>query len=558
VTNRDFEHRIDSLFAAWDKPDSPGAAVLVMKDGETIFKKGYGFANLEHNVPIEPTTVFHVASVSKQFTAMAIAILAHEGKLSLDDRVQKHVPELPEFEHPITVRHLVHHVSGLRDQWELLTLAGWRMDDVITTEHLIKIITHQKNLNFEPGSKYLYSNSGYTLMALIVERVSGKPFPEYLREAILEPLAMRNSHVHDDHQLIVKNRAYSYSPKERGGFKKSILSYANFGATSLFTTVEDLAKWMMNYTTAKVGGPEVISQMHERYTLTNGKTIDYAFGLMYKEYKGLQLIYHTGSDAGFRAYFGRFPEQGLGIIILSNVSSFPREPMAMKIADIFLEDENTKQEGAKPAEFTRIAYTACPGTYLVKSLGKLLEVHFADGRLSIQLEGWPEPLELVKTDATETRKCLEEDEFFESDSFTTKHKEAQVTFISEEGKVNQLMPSPYQLMLNTYGEDMGAEKIEVKSLLEQELTEYVGAYYSHELGTTYYLNIIDGQLVAQHRRHNDIVLIATGKDRFLAKTGPLSRLDFVRNEQNAISGLNNTGSRGFNLKFEKQASLLFA
>lgn len=549
MKNKDVEHRIDSLFATWDKPNSPGAAVLVIKDGEIVHSKGYGYANLEHDIPIEPNTIFHVASVSKQFTAMAIAILAHEGKLSLDDKVQKYVPELPEFEHPITVGHLVHHVSGLRDQWELVTMAGWRMDDVITTEHLMKMITHQKGLNFEPGSDFLYSNSGYTLMAIIVERVSGKPFPEYIRETILEPLGMSNSHIHDNHELIVKNRAYSYSPKQGGGFKKSVLSYANFGATSLFTTAPDLAKWMMNYTTAKVGGPEVISQVHEKYTLTNGKTIDYAFGIIHKEYEGLRLIYHTGSDAGFRAYFGRFPDHNLGIIILSNVSSFPREPMAMKIADIFLEDEIAKHEDAKPA---KIKYASCQGAYLIKSLGKLLEVNLVDGELSIHLEGWDKPLPLVNTDATCSRQGLKQDEFFETDKFTVKSENVHVSFISEEGKANQLMTSPFNVVLNTYGEDMGGEKVELRELSEEELGQYTGAYYSDELGTTYCLNIVNGRLVAQHRRHKDMILIATGEDQFHAKTGPLAKLNFVRNEQNQISGFKNTGYRAFNVPFERQ------
>ncbi len=563
MESRDLERRVDSLFAEWDKPDSPGASVLIVKDGETLLKKGYGCANLEYGIPITPATVFHVASVSKQFTAMAVAMLAHEGKLSLDDRVQKYVPELPEFEQPITIRHLIHHVSGLRDQWELLTLAGWRMDDVITVDHLMKIITRQKKLNFEPGSKYLYSNSGYTLLAMIVERVSGKQFPEYVQDTILEPLGMRDSHIHYDHQRIVKNRAYSYSPKAGGGFRKSVLSYANFGATSLFTTTEDLAKWMMNYSTAKVGGPEVISQMHETYTLTGGENTDYAFGLMQTKYKDLQVIYHGGSDAGFRSYFGYFPERGLGIIILSNASTFAGGRVAMKIADIFLDDESAKEDAglkdAEPAEVTKIRYDACPGTYLAKSLGKLLEIGLTGGRLTIQLEGWAEPLLLVKEapskevlakealvkEAAEVSEGLAEGEFLPGDMFTAKEKAAQVTFMSREGKVGFLT-----LILD--GRSLGARKIDIEVLSEQELLEYAGTYYSDELDTAYHLNIVDGELVAQHRRHNDMTLIATGKDRFLAKTGTLSALDFARNEQNEVTGFGHMGSRVINIEFKKQ------
>lgn len=548
MDSRDLERRVDSLFAEWDKPDSPGASVLIVKDGEILFKKGYGYANLEYGIPIQPATIFHVASVSKQFTAMAIAMLAHEGKLDLDDRVQKYVTELTEFEHPITVRHLVHHVSGLRDQWELLTLAGWRMDDVITVDDLMKIITRQKKLNFEPGSKYLYSNSGYTLLAMIVERVSGKSFPEYVQEKILEPLGMRDSHIHYDHRHIVKNRAYSYSPKEGGGFRKSVLSYANYGATSLFTTAEDLAKWMVNYSTAEVGGPEVISQMHETYILTSGEDTNYAFGLMQTKYKDLQLIYHGGSDAGFRSYFGYFPEGGLGMILLSNAGTFAGGRMAMKIADIFLGDESAKEdaglEDAEPAEVTKIRYDACPGTYLAKSLGKLVEIGSSGGRLTIQLEGWAEPLLLVK-EAVEASERLDEDEFLQSDRFTAKEKDAQVTFMSREGKV-------VFLTLNLDGRSLGARKIDIEVLTEQELLEYTGTYYSDELDTAYHLRIVDGELVAQHRRHKDIVLVATGQDRFLPKSGPLSTVDFARNEQNEVTGFSHTGGRVVNLEFRKQ------
>lgn len=229
--------KVDQLFATWDKPESPGAAIAVIKDGVVVYKRGYGSANLEYNVPITPQTVFHVASVSKQFTAFAIALLAHQGKLSLDDDIRKHLPEVPDFGKKITIRHLIHHTSGLRDQWTLLGMAGWRLDDVITKEHILKMVRHQKELNFDPGAENLYSNTGYTLLAVIVERVSGQSFRDYTDANIFKPLGMTNTHFHDDHERIVKNRAYSYSPAgPGGGFKAAPLNYANVGATSLFTT----------------------------------------------------------------------------------------------------------------------------------------------------------------------------------------------------------------------------------------------------------------------------------------------------------------------------------
>src|SRR6185369_8859885 len=178
--------KVDQLFATWDKPESPGAAIAIIKDGAVVYKRGYGSANLEYNVPITPQTVFHVASVSKQFTAFAIAMLASQGKLSLDDDIRKQLPEVPDFGKKITIRHLIHHTSGLRDQWTLLAMAGWRLDDVITKEHIMKMVRYQRELNFDPGAEHLYSNTGYTLLAAIVERVSGQSFREYTEANIFK------------------------------------------------------------------------------------------------------------------------------------------------------------------------------------------------------------------------------------------------------------------------------------------------------------------------------------------------------------------------------------
>ncbi len=548
MTNRYIEQRIDSLFTAWDKPGTPGAAVLVMKNGKIIHKKGYGYAQLEYDIPIKPNTVFQVASVSKQFTAMAIALLAHQDKLSLDDEVRKYIPELKPMDYPVTIRHLVHHVSGWRDQSELIALAGWRSEDVITIEQIMKMLCRQQGLNFGPGSRFLYSNSGYTLMAIIVERVTGLTFPEYMQKNVFEPLNMNDSFIHSDHDLIVKNRAYSYAPKQGGGFRKKVQSYAHYGATSLYTTVEDMAKWIQNYEEPKVGA-KVMSMMHNKFTLTNGETIDYAFGLRHTEYKGLPLISHTGSSAGFRAYFGRFPEHNLGITILSNASSFPREPMAMKIADILLADQVAQYKKPKP---TVMQYSLCPGTYLVRELGKLLEITLENEKLMIQLEGWEQPIALTNIDENGLRNGLNLGEFYEVDKFVSKTKNVQIGFISSERKDDGLSPNSFGLIINTYGEDMGGEKIKLKPLTNEDLAEYEGTYYSKELDTVYHLDVADEHLTARHRRHSDIILLPTGNDQFHAKTGPLAKLRFVRNEHDQIVGVRNLGNRVLDILFEKR------
>ena len=221
-------NRVDRLFAEWDKPTSPGCAVAVMKDGRIVHERGYGMADLDHDVKISPTTVFHVASMSKQFTAAAILMLAEDGKISLDDPVRKYVPELPDLG-PITLRQLLHHTSGLRDQWELLGLAGWRYSlDLITDADILAVLSRQKALNFPPGSKHLYSNSGYTLLAQVVKRVSGQSFRAYTSTRLFSPLGMSQTFFRDDHAEIVKQAAYGYAPS-KDGFKLSITNFDTVG-----------------------------------------------------------------------------------------------------------------------------------------------------------------------------------------------------------------------------------------------------------------------------------------------------------------------------------------
>ena len=266
-----------------------------MKDGRIIYKHGYGMADLDHNVTITPSTVFHVASMSKQFTAASIVLLAQEGKLSLDDDVRKYIPELPDFGSLITIGNLIHHTSGLRDQWDLLELAGWRYSlDLITDEDVMSVVARQKELNFKPGEKYVYCNTGYTLLATIVKRVSGMSFREFTTQNIFEPLGMMNTHFRDDHAEIVKNNAYGYEPEKTGTFRLSNTNFDTVGATSLHTTVEDLALWDENFYHPRVGGASFLEQMLQRGKLNNGENQDYAFGLVVGKYKGLATVDHAG------------------------------------------------------------------------------------------------------------------------------------------------------------------------------------------------------------------------------------------------------------------------
>ena len=346
----DLARGIDAVFADLDRPGSPGAAVSVIRDGEIIHSRGYGYAQIEHGVPVTPRTVFHVASVSKQFTAMAVTMLAAEGALSLDDRVQAHLGFVPEFEHPVTVRQMIHHTSGIRDQWQLLGISGWRLDDVITTEQILGLMSRQRELNFVPGSEYLYSNMGYTLLAQTAAAVSGMSFPEFTAARIFRPLGMDRTHFHDDHEHIVPDRAYSYRPVptdddgtgEGGGvglepeYTKAVLSYANAGATSLFTTADDLARWLDNFRHETVGGTQVMEMMTTRGILNSGDTIPYAHGLSIGDHRGLRTVGHGGADAGFRTQATWYPEADVGVVVLTNVANGNPGGRARQVAEVVL------------------------------------------------------------------------------------------------------------------------------------------------------------------------------------------------------------------------------
>ncbi len=329
--------RIDAIFAPWAAPDAPGCAVSVMEGGEIVFAKGYGAANLEYDVPITPASVFHVASVSKQFTALAVALLADEERLSWDDDIRRHVPELPDYGVPITLRHLAQHTSGIRDQWSLLQMAGWRWGgDVITQSDVLDLLSRQSALHFRPGTEHLYSNSGYTLLAAAVERVSGQSLRAFTDERVFGPLGMTRTTFRDDHTLLIRDRAYAYEANGAGGYRLSIPDFAVVGASSLFTTVEDLARWNGNFRAGEVGGRDVVRQLQEMTTLAGGAQVGYAFGLVHGSHRGRRTVGHGGTDAGYRSEFLRFPIEDLAVAVLCNIRSTDPARLARDVADAVL------------------------------------------------------------------------------------------------------------------------------------------------------------------------------------------------------------------------------
>lgn len=528
--------QVDEVFARWDSKESPGAAVAVIQNGAIIYKKGYGMAHLEYDIPNSPSTVFHIASVSKQFTAFSILLLEKAGKLSLDDDIRKYIPEVPDFGKTITLRHLANHTSGLRDQWNLLAMAGWRLDDVITKEHVLKLVSKQKELNFNPGEEFVYCNTGFTLLAEVVARVSGQSFAEFTQANIFSPLKMKSTLFYDDHEKIVKNRAYSYY--ENNGYKKSVLSYANVGATSLFTTAEDLSLWALNFWNPVVGDTAIIRKLNTLAVLNNGKTFGGALGQFVGQYKGLNEIQHGGADAGYRSFLTRFPDEKFAVVVLSNAAEFNSGDIAHKVVDVYLKAKLKTEpvKEVKKEESPKIGAVVVDLAVLKTYLGDFelqpgfnISITENNGQLSGQATGQP-AFVLKPLSNTE---------------FKVEGVDAKVEFVPNGGNnVNTLK-------LHQGGRIMDAQRIKGFDKNAVNLAEFSGSFYSEELSTTYDFVVVGDKLMAKHSRHSDFEMQVVKKDMFAGRVWFFGQVEFVRDANGSINGCKVTNGRVRNLYFKK-------
>ena len=345
---------VDQIFSKWNMSSTPGCAVGAALDGKTVISNGYGMADLEHAIKITPDTIFEAGSVSKQFTAAAALLLQRDGKLSIDDPVRKYIPELPDYGTPLTIRHMLTHTSGLRDWGSLEGIAGWpRTTRAYTHANVLEIVSHQKALNFTPGTRWSYSNTGFNLAAIIVSRVSGKPFADFTRDRLFQPVGMTHTSWRDDYTRVVKNRAMAYV--DRDGDWHTLMPFENvYGNGGLLTTVGDLLKWNDNFDASKTADAAFEALQQRTATFNDGWPLGYAFGLFDTTVNGIHIVEHSGSTAGYSAHLLRMPDQKVSVAVLCNATTARATQYAEAVADTLLPNHaNTVAETAKPLPASR-------------------------------------------------------------------------------------------------------------------------------------------------------------------------------------------------------------
>ncbi len=519
------EAKIDSMMQSLCREDGPGIAISVVKDNSIIYHTETGYVNLEYKVPITDHTVFHVASISKQFTVFATMLLQEEGKLNLDDDIRTYLPELKDFP-KITIRQLANHTSGYRNAQELMNIIGFADHDFMSHRRMVEILLQQKGLNFEPGERFQYNNAGFILLAEIIERVSGQSFTAFTQERIFTPLGMANSFFLDDPFKLVPNKAYSYRWVGEE-YEKLPLNVSTIGATGLNTTPHDLSLWAMNFKKHTIGSADIFQQMRTQSTLNFGAKISYTLGQEVKQYKGLNAVFHGGGDAGYRAYLLRFPEQDFALVIMGNFEEFNPLDIAFPIADLYLAEHLKEEPETIPAYTTKELrafegdYQVFPGLYVTlfaKDDTLFFTGYGGEGGLALPVVG--------------------------DRSFLFPHRpHSYLEFNRKDGFLWHFSDFCYP-----------AHRVELAppSLTADELDEYSGEYYSEELETIYSFSVVEGELVAAHALNWDTPFRPLAKDTFISDSWFFSRIEAVRNAKGEITALNISGQNANDIRFEKR------
>lgn len=520
--------KLDSQFLSYE--NQPGIAIAILENDSIVLEKYYGLANLEHNTPITEQTTFHVASVSKQFTAFAILLLESEGKLSLDDNIKTYLPELKLKTSNITIRHLLSHTSGIKDQWNLLRLAGWSLDDIITNNSTLDLIYNQKYLNFHPNDAYLYSNSGYTLLAEIIARVSNMSFSDYTTKYIFEPLKMVNSKFIDTPGTVVKHKATSYFKKNNTYVINPFNNYS-VGATNLSTTIKDLSKWSSNFNQKIVGSDAIFEAMNTLNVLNNGKTHGYGLGQFISTHKGITKIDHSGSDASYQAYLGRFPDQNISIIAFSNNGSIHGGRAVYQLIDLCL--NSYYKPNPKTIQKERKAPINLSSSHLKQFEG----FYWNDNeRYSRQIKVENNTLMYLRTNGSKTALIP-----VEKNSFEMEIDE----YLGIQFKDNKMVLS------FDNDETVTLEKYKPSNYDYKSLKQFEGVYYNEELNVYYSINTKEDSLIINHNKLGNFKLNAIKSDYFTGNKGSIRKVEFIRGTNNNIIKLKISSSRAKNIVFKK-------
>jgi CubicO group peptidase (beta-lactamase class C family) len=512
---------VDAVFARWTAR-TPGCAVGVAAEGRPLLERAYGMADLEHDAPNAPDTIFEAGSVSKQFTAAAVLLLARDGKLSLDDPVRKHVPELPEYGAPLTIRHMLSHTSGLRDWGNVAAIAGWpRTTRVHTHAHVLDIVSRQRALNFPPGTRWSYSNTGYNLAAVIVSRVSGQPFAEFTRERIFGPLGMTRTSWRDDHTRVVKGRAIAYSD-EPDGFHIDMPFEKVHGNGGLLTTVGDLLRWNENFASPKVGSASFVAEQQQPGRFNDGRAHDYALGLRVGEYKGVREVSHGGATAGYRSYLARYPDQGVSVAVLCNVSSGNAGQYASAIAELHLKDQLTESRRSAAHTLSDAEIAAVQGLYRHAETGQPLTlVRQKEATNGLSIDRGPGLLALSPTrfvSATGGRTL-------DVDGSGRLRVTDPVGSVETYVRVAPAQPTP------------------------EKLRDYAGTYVSDEAEVTYTVSIDDGNTLVLRRRPDTVIRLSpVYEDAFRASIGLVR---FRRGKDGRVAEFSVVQDRVWDLRFKR-------
>jgi len=500
-------------------------------------------ANLELGVPNSPTTIFDIGSTSKQFTATSIVLLARQGKLSLDDDIRKYIPEIPAYRRPVTLRLMLHHTSGLRDYLELMDLTGVHTEDWTTDDDALAMIERQRDTNFLPGDEYLYSNTGFFLMSVVVKRVTGRTLREFAQAGIFDPLEMRHTRIHDDHTKIEPGRATGYQPHEGGGFQIDMSDFEQTGDGSVFTNVEDLQRWDENFYHPKVGDQALLDTLQTRGVLTSGQTIDYALGLVIDQHRGLRSVGHGGSWAGYRAELIRFPDQHFSVACLCNLGTAEPSDLATEVADLYLADAFPQPAPGAAKAGAEAAGSAAPGVTLtpqdLATMAGIYRKALDEEIRKVTVEGGK--LKLARYGTTLDLVPLSKNVFHAASG-----RDLRFTF---EGPG----PKGARRLTETVwgGKPVTFDAITPSGLSAARLAEYAGTYRSDELQVSYDLVTDNGRLVLRAHNLPKTELTATVNDVFASDS---LTLKFERDARKRVAAFALGAGRIRNIRFVRVPS----